>query len=332
MFQDQVFCFTPKGDLIALPRGATPIDFAYAVHSEVGDHLQHAKIDGRIVPLRTRINNGDQVEIVTNPRAQPNASWQSYVVTGRARARIRRHLRTLKRAEYIQEGRESLHRAAAARKVGLTEKHLDKVAAALRHASVDDLLVSVADGSTATKHVVEAVHPHLKEPQSGPPLLSQEKLRLPARAEPDADGDGPIRGLPAGIAYHFAGCCRPIPGDDVVGIVRTGHGIVIHRCNCRVVSRLHDQPERLIDLSWASEARAPQRFVLHVVDEPGVLGSLSTTIGNHGGNIVNLRLKPFRRNEVELTIDVEVEGHDQANAMGQALLANRAVSSLVSQP
>jgi len=326
MFQDQVFCFTPKGDLIALPRGATPIDFAYAVHSEVGDHLQHAKIDGRIVPLRTRINNGDQVEIVTSPRAHPNPSWLSYVVTGRARARIRRYLRTLKRAEYIQEGRESLQRAATARKVTITDKQLEKVAAQFQQATVDDLLVSVADGSTAARHVVEAVHPRLKD-TSGPPSLSQEKLRIPAAG--GTERDGPIRGLPTGLAFHFAGCCRPIPGDDVVGVVRTGRGIVIHRCDCHVVTRLRDQPDRLIEVEWSGHgARAPARFVLHVVDAPGVLGTLSTTIGNHGGNIVNLRLKPFGGDEVEMTVDVEVEGHDQLQAMSQALLANGAVRSL----
>jgi GTP pyrophosphokinase len=118
----------------------------------------------------------------------------------------------------------------------------------------------------------------------------------------------------------------------VVGVVRTGRGIVIHRCDCHVVSRLEDQPERLVDVEWADAgARAPARLVLHVLDEPGVLGTLSTTIGNHGGNIVNLRLKPFRHEEVEMIIDVEVEGHDQLQAMGQALLANGAVRSLSQQ-
>ncbi len=332
MFQDQVFCFTPKGDLIALPRGATPIDFAYAVHSEVGDHLQHAKIDGRVVPLRTRINNGDQVEIVTSPRARPNPSWLAYVVTGRARARIRRHLRTLKRSEYIQQGRESLQRAAVARKVVVTEKQLEKVSSIFQQGSLEDLLVSVADGSTAARHVVEAVHPHLKE-AAQPPSLTQEKLRLPAASDTGGDAQGPIRGLPQGLAFQFAGCCRPIPGDDVVGVVRTGRGIVIHRLDCHVVERLKDQPSRLVEVQWASRgARAPHRFVLHVHDAPGVLGSLSTTIGNHGGNIVNLRLKPFRHDEVEMTIDVEVEGHGQVQALSNALLANRAVRSLACQP
>ncbi len=331
MFQDQVFCFTPKGDLIALPRGATPIDFAYAVHSEIGDHLQHARIDGRIVPLRTRINNGDQVEIVTSSRANPNPTWLSYVVTGRARARIRRYLRTLKRAEYIQDGRDGLQRAAAARKVTVGDKQLEKVVALFQQATVDDLLVSVADGSTAARQVIEAVHPHLKE-TAGPPPLSREKLRVPAVGDNGLEGTGPIRGLPTGLAYHFAGCCRPIPGDDLVGVVRTGRGIVIHRCDCHVVDRLQDQPERLVDVEWAATgARAPQRFVLHVADEPGVLGSLSTTIGNLGGNIVNLQLKPFRHREVEMTIDVEVEGREQVQAIGKAILANRAVRSLNNQ-
>ncbi|MEO1090906.1 MAG: bifunctional (p)ppGpp synthetase/guanosine-3',5'-bis(diphosphate) 3'-pyrophosphohydrolase [Pseudomonadota bacterium] len=328
MFQDQVFCFTPKGDLIALPRGATPIDFAYAVHSQVGDHLQHARIQGRIVPLRTRLENGDQVEIVTNPKATPNPAWLNYVVTGRARARIRRYLRTLKRAEYVQEGRLGVQRAAAARKVSVSEKALEKVLGVFQHATVDDLMVSVADGSTAPRQVIEAVHPHLREPQSAP-TLSREKVRLVSMPEPERNGAGPIRGLPAGLAYRFAGCCRPIPGDTVVGVVRTGRGIVIHRCDCHVVERLADQPERLIEVDWSTDgARAPTRLVLFARDEPGVLGSLSTTIGHHGGNIVNLQLKPRSHEEVELIIDVDVEGHAQLQAMAQALLTNRAVRAL----
>ncbi len=328
MFQDQVFCFTPKGDLIALPRGATPIDFAYAVHSQVGDHLQHAKIQGRIVPLRTRLDNGDQVEVVTNPKANPNPAWLNYVVTGRARARIRRYLRTLKRTEYVQEGRLALQRAAAARKVAVNDKQLDKVCAQFQQASLDDLLVSVADGSTAARQVIEAVHPHLKD-EHAPPTLSQEKVRVPATAPADSGGQGPIRGLPRGLAFHFAGCCRPIPGDTIVGVVRTGRGVVIHRCDCHVVERLQGQPQRVIEVDWADHAaRAPTRFVIWALDEPGVLGSLSTTIGNHGGNIVNLKLRPRGPREVEMTIDVEVEGHGQAQAMAKAMLANKAVHTL----
>jgi GTP pyrophosphokinase len=331
MFQDQVFCFTPKGDLIALPRGATPIDFAYAVHSQVGDHLQHAKIQGRIVPLRTRLDNGDQVEVVTNPKAHPNPAWLNYVVTGRARARIRRYLRTLKRAEYVHEGRLALQRAAAARKVGLTDKQLEKVCALFQQASLDDLFVSVADGSTAARQVVEAVHPRLKD-EHAPPTLSQEKVKITPTPSPEPTGKGPIRGLPPGLAFHFAGCCRPIPGDTIVGVVRTGKGVVIHRCDCHVVERLQNQPQRLIEVDWSDRAaRAPTRFVVYAVDEPGVLGSLSTTIGNHGGNIVDLRLRPRGAGEVEMTIDVEVEGHAQVQAMAKAMLANKAVQGLNQQ-
>ncbi|TVQ34177.1 MAG: bifunctional (p)ppGpp synthetase/guanosine-3',5'-bis(diphosphate) 3'-pyrophosphohydrolase [Geminicoccaceae bacterium] len=328
MFQDQVFCFTPKGDLIALPRGATPIDFAYAVHSEVGDHLQHAKIQGRIVPLRTRLDNGDQVEVVTNPKAHPNPAWLNYVVTGRARARIRRYLRTLKRAEYIQEGKLALQRAATARKVTVNDKQLEKVASLFQQGSLDDLFVSVADGSTAARQVIEAVHPRLKDDHA-PPTLSQEKVRVAPITPVEAAAKGPIRGLPQGLAFHFAGCCRPIPGDAIVGVVRTGKGVVIHRGDCHVVERLQNQPQRLVEVEWAERAaKAPTRFVIHARDEPGVLGTLSTTIGNHGGNIVNLKLRPRGPNEVEMTIDVEVEGHTQVQAMAKAMLTNKAVHTL----
>ena len=151
MFQDQVFCFTPKGDLIALPRGATPVDFAYAVHSEVGDRCVGAKIDGRMVQLRAQLHNGDQVEIITSKNGTPSPEWERFVVTGKARARIRRLLRARQRDEHLAHGRELLQKAARQEQVAVTEKQLESALEPLHQRSVEDLLAAVGDGAIAPR-------------------------------------------------------------------------------------------------------------------------------------------------------------------------------------
>jgi GTP pyrophosphokinase len=162
MFQDQVFCFTPKGDLIALPRGATPVDFAYAVHSQVGDRCVGAKIDGRMVQLRTQLNNGDQVDIVTSKNSAPSPEWERFVVTGKARARIRRHLRAQKRDVSLAQGRDALAKAARAEGVAIADRLLEKALDPLHLRSVDDLHVALGEGSVTPRAVLEAAYPEIK--------------------------------------------------------------------------------------------------------------------------------------------------------------------------
>ncbi|MGF1476274.1 MAG: RelA/SpoT family protein [Geminicoccaceae bacterium] len=326
MFQDQVFCFTPKGDLIAMPKGATPIDFAYAVHSEIGDHLQGAKIHGRIVPLRTRLNNGDQVEVITSKTAKPSRTWLNYVVSGKARAKIRRALREQSRGEYIASGREQLARAARTRGVSVTDRQLEGLLEEFHQASVDDLLVNLTDGSISTRAVLEALHPTQKSKNG-----SDRSLRI-IKADPIAsekDRTTPIRGLGSGVDFTFAGCCRPIPGDPIIGIVRTGRGVTIHRCDCYRLEPFHDQPERLLPVDWNPlAARAPARLVVVVEDQPGVLGHLSLTIGNNGGNIVDLKMRQRGVDAVEMVVDVEVEGSSQIDRIIAALVANDEVQKV----
>jgi GTP pyrophosphokinase len=157
MFQDQVFCFTPRGDLIELPQGATPVDFAYAVHSEVGDATVGAKVNGRLVPLRTKLSHGDQVTIVTSKGAAPSAAWERFDVTGKARSRIRRYLRTRRRNDYIAQGREALQRVAQKERLKLTEKRLEAVRGGFQHKTVDDLLAAIGEGSLGARLVLEAL-------------------------------------------------------------------------------------------------------------------------------------------------------------------------------
>lgn len=328
MFQDQVFCFTPKGDLIALPRGATPVDFAYAVHSEVGDTCVGARVNGRIVPLRTRLENGDQVEIITSRAQTPSPTWERFVVTGRARARIRRFIRTQQRQQYLELGRSILGRAFKQEGREMTEKAIEGVLKKFKQCeTVDDLYVQVGEGHLTGREVVVAIHPDLK--------ATPRKAPLPRRrsAKSDAKDDAvPITGLIPGMAVHFAGCCHPLPGDRIVGIVTTGKGVTIHTIDCETLESFTDAPERWLDVSWNVSRNGAEMHVgrLHVIiaNEPGSLGTLTTTVGRNEGNITNLKITNRATDFFEMSIDVEVKDLRHLTNIIAALRATPSVSSV----
>jgi GTP pyrophosphokinase len=330
MFSDQVFCFTPRGDLIALPQGSTPVDFAYAVHSEVGDTCIGAKVNGRLVPLRTRLNHGDQVEVITSKGASPSPAWERFVVTGKARSRIRRFLRTRQRNDYIAHGRELLQRAAQREKVGAGEKRLEGVLEIFHQKSVDDLLAAIGEGSLNGRVVVDALRRGDRPAEAEPDdtVVPLRRLR-PAPARDDQASL--VRGLLPGLAVHFAGCCHPVPGDPIVGVVRTGRGVTIHRSECRTLTRRRADPERWLDLAWnsgASESKAIARVQVMTLNQPGSLGSLSTAIGRQGGNITDLRFGARSPDLYEIILDIEVDDLDHLGRVVAGLRALPVVTNV----
>jgi GTP pyrophosphokinase len=331
MFQDQVFCFTPKGDLIALPRGATPVDFAYAVHSEIGDTCVGAKVNGRIVPLSSVLANGDQVEIVTSRAQTPSPTWERFVVTGRARARIRRFVRTQQRAQYIELGRAILEKEFRQEGFEFTAKGVDGVLKKLKFENSDDLMAAVGAGLQSGREVLHAVFPGTKAalktakvgPLAGARAKSAKKAKGPAI---------PIVGLIPGMALHFAGCCHPLPGDRIVGIVTTGKGVTIHTIDCESLESFADAPERWLDVGWDNGSGDPEVHVgrLHVVlnNEPGSLGNISSVIGKSEGNISNLKITRRSLDFFEMMIDVEVKDVRHLTNIIAALRATPTVSSV----
>jgi GTP diphosphokinase / guanosine-3',5'-bis(diphosphate) 3'-diphosphatase len=330
MFQDQVFCFTPKGDLIALPRGATPVDFAYAVHSQVGDRCVGAKINGRMTPLRTQLQNGDQVEIVTSRNQTPSPTWERFVVTGKARACIRRFIRTQQRTQYLELGRSILAKDFRHDGHELTERALEAALKKLKCESVDELLVDVGSGNLTGREVIHAVFPGVKP-------AGEEKPAAPKRGRPRKpaakdDLAVPITGLIPGMAINFAGCCHPLPGDRIVGIVTTGKGVTIHTIDCETLESFADAPERWLDVAWHMDPAKADHHVgrLHVVvaNEPGSLGSLSTVIGKSEGNITNLKITNRSVDFFEMMIDVEVKDVRHLTNIIAALRATPAINTV----
>jgi GTP diphosphokinase / guanosine-3',5'-bis(diphosphate) 3'-diphosphatase len=327
MFSDQVFCFTPKGDLINLPHGATPIDFAYAVHSQIGDTCVGAKINGKLAPLRTQLANGDQVEIITSKAQVPSPTWERLVVTAKARARIRRFIRTQQRTQYLDLGKVILQKAFRQDGHEMTEKALDAVLDRFKCETVEDLYVAAGAGNVTGREVVSAVFP--PTPDTKP---SKVVSLSRARGKKAAENAVPIRGLIPGMAVHYAGCCHPLPGDRIVGIVMTGRGVTIHTIDCDKLAEYADTPDRWLDVAWNNaedtDALHVGRLNITIGNEPGSLGSLTTVIGKHAGNITNLKITNRSQDFFELLVDVEVQDLKHLTNIIAALRATPVINSV----
>ena len=331
MFKDQVFCFTPRGDLINLPWGATPVDFAYAVHSEVGDHCVGAKINGRMIPLRSELRNGDQVEIVTSKAQTPSPTWERFVVTGKARARVRRFIRLQQRDEYVKLGRAMLDRAFVAEGYEISNKALRQVLKVFKHTKVDDLCADVGAGHHTGREVVEAIFPGTRDKADDDKVVPLARARG-KQGKDEGRGGVSIKGLIPGMAVHFANCCHPLPGDRIVGIVTTGKGVTIHTIDCETLEEFVDAPERWLDVSWDIDNKAPDihvgRVHLTVLNVPGSLGELSTVIARNDGNISNLKITDRSPQFFNMLIDIEVRDVKHLTNVIAALRANPSINSV----
>jgi guanosine-3',5'-bis(diphosphate) 3'-pyrophosphohydrolase len=309
MYHDQVFCFSPKGDIIALPRGSTPVDFAFAVHSGVGFTCVGAKVNGRIVPLKYQLKNGDQVEIITAKSQTPSPTWERFVVTGKAKSEIRRYIRTQQRSEYISLGKAILQRTFAAEGHELTEKLLEPALAVLKKREVEDLYAEVGEGIINRNQVYDAIF-HTKKSESAGVKNPFSLAKLKKRAAQPGKHAMPIKGLIPGMAIHYAGCCHAIPGDKIVGIVTTGKGITIHTMDCESLENYADSPERWIDVAW-DNANTDEHYIGRVKatisHETAALATVANIIAKEEGNISNLKVTNRSPDFFELLIDIEVK-------------------------
>jgi GTP pyrophosphokinase len=318
LYQDQVFCFTPKGQLIQMPRGATSVDFAYAVHSQIGDSCVGARINGRLMPLRYELQNGDQVEILTARGGTPSPAWERFVTTGKARARIRRFLLQQQREEHRDAGKSTLAKAFRQEGADGSEKVLEAAAKALKQASLDDLYVAVATGTIGPKEVVNAAYPELREaraPRMMPGFMSQTlTARSPRNPSPRGDMGMPVTGLVSGMDIHYAGCCHPLPGDKITGIVAQGKGVTIHCKDCVQLDAFSTTPERFLDVDWDTGilARGDRKSVftgrVNVIsnNSPNAMANIANAISKQDGAISNLKVVERKQDFFEALIDMEI--------------------------
>jgi GTP diphosphokinase / guanosine-3',5'-bis(diphosphate) 3'-diphosphatase len=334
LFHDQVFCFTPKGRLIALPRGATPIDFAYAVHTDVGNTAVGCKINGVMAPLLTELQNGDEVEIVRSEGQTPPAAWESLVVTGKARASIRRATRAAVRRQYTGLGHQILERAFERASRAFSDEKLKGALPRLARASMEDVLAAVGRGEMFSGDVVRAVYPDYKDERR----MSGDASAI-ARAndggakkdggEPSASGI-PIRGLNADMPIRFAPEGGAVPGDRIVGILTPGEGVTIYPIQSASLAAFDNEPDRWIDVRWDFEAQDQQRFPARIklqsINEPGSLAQITQVIADHDGNIDNVAMKRRTQDFTDVTIDLTVWDLKHLNAIIAELRAKRVVS------
>jgi GTP pyrophosphokinase len=311
LFSDEVFVFTPKGAVKSLPRGATPVDFAYTIHSEVGEHCVGAKVNGKLVPLRYKLKNGDTVEILTSPHSHPSKDWLTFVKTSRAQARIRQYIRQAEHRRSVEIGREVAEREF--RRFGLTLNkvqkggELDKAAQSLGYRAGDDLLAAIGYGKVAPAQVLQHLVPaeRLAEaplPTPAPTSRLTELFRKVARRPSEGVR---INGIDD-VLVRYGRCCNPVPGDGIVGFITRGRGVTVHTTGCDKV--LGIDPERRVDVAWDVKGEFKRPVSLRVIstDRPGILAKISQTISEAGLNIsqASCRTTPGERavNEFEVTI------------------------------
>ena len=331
MYNDQVFCFTPKGDLIGLPVNSTPVDFAYAVHSSVGDTCVGAKINGEIRPLRTVLQNGDQVEILTSKAQHPSTEWERFVVTGKAKAAIRRYVRAYKREQFITLGQEILERLFKGESLEFSEKGLVNVLPNFEAETIDDIYAKVGEGIVTGWDVLKAVYPGYKQSKLEKVVKSVKLPSFKKIVKPKKGKGEPlkIKGLIPRMAVHFAGCCHPLPGDRIVGIVTTGKGVAVHTIDCKALEKYADEPERWLDIAWGEEAENEMhtgRLKIMLANEPGTLAELSNLIARNSGNIANLNIVNRTVSYFEILVDVEVKDLKHLTDIIAALKASKVIS------
>src|ERR1700691_5195414 len=329
LFPDQVFCFTPKGQLIALPRGATPIDFAYAVHTDVGNSAVGAKINGRVAPLISELQNGEEVLISRAEGGAPPAAWDSVVVTGRARAAIRKATREAAKAQFGGLGRQIVERAFERAGKKFTEAKLKAALSRLARASIDDVFIGVGRGEIFSTDVVRAVFPSFKDERKQGPAVPQNEsgwfglrkaadlvFRVPG--ESDAGSALPLRGIGLDTPVRFAPKGGAVPGERIVG-VREEDGIVIYPIHSPALIQFDDRPELWLDVRWDLEntptAIYSTQIVVTLLNEPGALGVIATTIGEYGANIDAVVTSPSGADFRRFTIDLQVRDIQHLNAV-----------------
>jgi len=305
LFQDQVFCFTPKGQLIALPRGATPIDFAYAVHTSIGDSCVGCRINGRHAPLVTQLDNGDEVEIIRSEAQVPPAAWEGLAVTGKARAAIRRATRLATRRQYAGLGKEIVERLLE--KVGKSFVKADVAAAITRtgHKNLEDALSAVGRGELAAADILKAMGLVVESPTP--------QRKKPVSRHGEAETGIPVRGAGRDQALKFSLATGAVPGERIVGIRMPGEGIVIYPIFARALEGFDSEPSRWIDLTWDSTTegqRFPARILVKVYNEVGALAQVAQVIGDSGANIDELQMVTQEGARDFFDLDILIEVHD----------------------
>jgi len=328
IFEDRVYVITPGGDVVDLPRGTTPLDFAYTIHSEIGHHCRGARVNGRMVPLTHSLQNGDQVEILTARHARPSRDWLNpalgYLNSPRSRAKVRAWFRQQDQDKTIQLGRELLEREL--HRLGLADVNLESLAARSRYARLPDFLAALGRGDVTGGQIAHLLRDRLlpAEPESREQLLRRRSGSASTPTDPEDDIS--VYGV-GNLMTRMARCCQPTPGDAILGFITRNEGVTVHRSDCANIRRLQETtPERLIEVSWSrGSGRAyPVDIVVEAYDRPGLIRDISSLLNNEGINVtaVNTRTDPDDQ-VARMVMTVEVADVDQLSGVMQRMVGLR---------
>ncbi len=334
LFGDEVYVFTPKGDVKALPKGACPIDFAYAIHTSIGDHCSGARVNGVIVPLRYQLRNGDTLEIITSPNQKPNKDWLKLVKTARARTKIRYWLHREQRERAVQLGRELLEKALRHYGVSLAKAEktgqLDRAAEALRCQSGEELICQIGYGKFTTAEVIEQLVPEDKRKESPgdeQPRTSVFKEIFKKVARRTSPSGIQVQGE-ADVLVRFARCCSPLPGDPIVGFITRGRGVTVHRRDCP--KGLDLEPERRVEVEWDGKGHGEHEVTIQVLcaDKPGLLAHISQSFSDAGVNISQAHCRTTDDGRAVNTFNARVSDLEQLKAVMRSLVKIKGVYSV----
>jgi GTP diphosphokinase / guanosine-3',5'-bis(diphosphate) 3'-diphosphatase len=328
LFHDQVFCFTPKGKLIALPKGATPIDFAYAVHTSVGDSCVGAKVNGSHAPLVTELKNGDEVEIIRSEAQTPPAAWEGLAVTGKARAAIRRATRAAARKQFAGLGREIVEKTLAKLGKRYEEKQVAAAIPRLGHKQIEDALAAIGRGELSAIDMMKAMGLTIDDTK-----LKELRRKSPTKKTDSEELSVPVRGVSRTMALKISPETGAVPGERIVGILTPGEGITIYPIFAKALEQFDNQPERWVDLAWdtaASDQRFPARITVSILNEVGSLAQVTQAISDLAGNIDALQMvaREGARDFFDLDITLEVNDLKHLNDIMASLRGKPAVSDV----
>ncbi len=314
MYQDRLFAFSPKGTLYQLPKGATTIDFAYAVHTDIGNRTVGAKVNGRHVPLRTMLSNGDMVEVLTSNAQEPQPIWLNFAVTGKAQASIKRHARQIERGELISIGRQIFEGIVSRLPVNIGAKAIKGAIQKLNLQNEEDMMLKVGSGKVKDKDLIEALAPDL--PQD-----------LDSKSWKDKDNIVSIRGLSSGISYNLGQCCNPIPGDRIVGLRFENQPVEVHTIDCHELVDGIDND--WIDLSWGHESEGGSAKIRTIIyNRPGMLAEVANIFGYQRANMMNLKLSARDAEFHTFEIDAEVQNAQHLMKIISTLRSSDAVAEV----
>ncbi|NLW71158.1 MAG: bifunctional (p)ppGpp synthetase/guanosine-3',5'-bis(diphosphate) 3'-pyrophosphohydrolase [Eubacteriaceae bacterium] len=329
LYSDEVFIFTPKGKVLELPAGATPIDFAYRIHTDVGNSCVGAKVDGKIVPLTYKLQNGDRVEILTNPSSKgPSRDWLNVVVSPQARNKIRAYFRKADKEENIIKGREIFKRECKHFKTEITEdmkeRYEDFITDRFNVGGWEDLYAMIGYGGLRAGYVIQRIRANFIKDFDD----DDGRMTLVKAPTKDKSTSIHIQGH-SDLEVSFAKCCSPVPGDQIVGFITRGRGITVHRADCINITNT-SEPDRIIEVNWINENVPSESFTTNIImrclDRKGLIADISTIIGNEGINISSFRTAPAGEDEMKMTIEIVITSVNQVKAIIRKL---EGVSSVI---